>query len=54
MYSIVYIYIDNSYLINNVVFNIDKDEFEVLRGKHIFKYKRHEIDKINIKGFVLK
>lgn len=47
----LFMYIDNSYLINNVVFNIDKDEFEVFRGKHIFKYKRHEIDKINIKKY---
>lgn len=33
---------------NKVVFNIDKDELEVKRGKDIFKYKRDEIDKIRI------
>lgn len=42
-------YIYSIYLINNAVFNIDKDEFEIFRGKNIFKYKRHELDKINIK-----
>lgn len=32
----------------NIVFNIDKEEFEVLRGKHTYKYKKHEIDKIKV------
>lgn len=35
-------------LMTNIVFNIDKDEFEVLRGKHTYKYKKHEIDKIKV------
>lgn len=36
-------------IFENNVFNIDKDELEVIRRKSILKYKRHEIDKINLK-----
>lgn len=51
VFMVLITYIYSTYLINNVVFNIDKDEFEIFRGKNIFKYKRHEIDKINIKKY---
>lgn len=33
----------------NNVYNIDKDEVEILRGKHTFKYKKHEIDNIKLR-----
>ncbi|MCR1952481.1 MULTISPECIES: hypothetical protein [unclassified Clostridium] len=36
-------------IFENNVFNIDKDELEVIRRKSILKYKRHEIDKIKLK-----
>ena len=47
---IIFIFIVKHYS-RNVIFNIDKDELEVKIGKNIFKYKRHEIDKINIKKY---
>lgn len=36
---------------NNTVFNIDKDELEIVRLKRLQKYKRHEIDKIELKRY---
>lgn len=32
----------------NNVYNINSDEVEILRGKHTFKYKKKEIDKIKL------
>ena len=32
----------------NNVYNINSDEVEILRGKHTFKYKKQEIDKIKL------
>lgn len=54
---IIFIFIVKHYS-RNVIFNIDKDELEVKIGKNIFKYKRHEIDKIkiikhNLKGNII-
>ena len=34
--------------IDNSVYNINNDEIEIIRKKHLLKYKRHEIDKIKI------
>lgn len=36
---------------NSTVFNIDKDELEIVRLKRLQKYKRHEIDKIELKRY---
>lgn len=38
------------YYKETVIFNIDKDELEVKRGKRNFKYKRCEFDKIKLVG----
>ncbi|VYU36311.1 hypothetical protein [Clostridium tertium] len=36
-------------IVPNNVYNIDRDEVEILRGKHTFKYKKTEIDKIKLR-----
>lgn len=36
---------------NSTVFNIDKDELEIVRLKRLQKYKRHEVDKIELKRY---
>lgn len=43
------IYIRRISIFSNTVFNIDKDELEFIRRKSTLKYKRHEIDKIELK-----
>lgn len=43
-----YIIIYKRRLMTKIVFNIDKKEFEVLRGKHTYKYKKKRIDKIRV------
>ncbi|MDV4152714.1 hypothetical protein R0131_17945, partial [Clostridium sp. AL.422] len=35
-------------IIPNTVYNIDRNEFEIIKSINIIKYKREEIDKINL------
>ena len=44
---ILYINVLKKVMPNNV-YNINSDEVEILRGKHTFKYKKQEIDKIKL------
>ncbi|MBS5884210.1 MAG: hypothetical protein E6300_05375 [Clostridium sp.] len=45
------IYIKRVSIFSNTVFNIDKDELEIINRKNSIKYKRHEINKIESKKY---
>lgn len=44
----------NKYYRKIVIYNIDKDELEVIYRKKFLKYKRYELDKIEIKKLDIK
>lgn len=45
------IYIKRVSIFSNTVFNIDKEELEIINRRNSLKYKRHEIDKIELKRY---
>ena len=51
IYIIGVIYIKRIYIFSNTVFNIDKDELEIINRRNSLKYKRPEIDKIELKRY---
>ncbi|MDU6362596.1 MAG: hypothetical protein E6582_03590 [Clostridium sp.] len=51
IYIIGVIYIKRISIFSNTVFNIDKDELEIINRRNSLKYKRHEIDKIELKRY---
>jgi hypothetical protein len=35
----------------NIIFNIDKEEFEIIKRNSTIKYKKYQVDKINLKKY---
>lgn len=46
---VITLFICSSYYYTNIVFNIDKYQFEIIKRNNTIKYKMSEIDKINLR-----
>ncbi|NLL29780.1 MAG: hypothetical protein GX258_01725 [Clostridiales bacterium] len=51
---IIILFICKSHFYTKIVFNIDKDQFEIIRRNSTIKYKKYEIDKINFRKYTNK